>query len=877
MKNIFLVILCILLPINTYAQDLDQDGLLDSMEYGSVDGVETSEIAQPSIECDGNVFQIYGAPSQLAKVDFNAGNFINLGNTSHGQRLNAAGYNSSDGYIYAINRGSPLRDVVRIGMDGSVGSIGEIEGLPKYNYVAGAFGPNSIYYVSDYGWLYGIDVVAKKVVSAIPLTKNPKGAEIDLTYDKVRDVFYATSSGKSLSKINYRTGELTEIGNVGFIFGALVSDSYGNVYGIDNGGSGLYKVNVNNASVARISDAPGAGQNDAAMCFDTHLFLDTDDDGIDDEYDPDADGDGLDNTTDCNGYEPTGDEDGDSIPNWTDSDDQGDDGDGSRTDYTDLNQDGIPDVFDTDGDGKPNHKDTDSDNDNILDLDESTTDTDGDGTPDFLDTDSDNDGVFDIEEGGKDTDGDGISDYIDTDDDNDGIPTILDDCPLCNFADDVMEFNYLEANTYERWGVHLEQYKHTRKLWAKIREQLHCDDENTRLEEAKKGFNEDSYLIKQDSEVIVTAIFDGAINNNTLYWYDGRETEPKLNKIWNAFVMGPDAPLIPGSSKSLGIFPAGTKLRFAVTSSRGGRLIYQEAFRNGSGNSSSRELFSGKLLDDTIAAFEDNPMGGDHDYNDVVIKLSILPRNLDSVGDGSTQHDNTILGQSGMKIDRGSRGVKRRAGDSVENTMQLIDFPEGSSEYTLTFKDDRSPFKFSLGVFDWSLVSNLDRQSLAFRKIVGNNYKLLLDDRSANPKLSVTFNPQELGLDGKTVSLIYMPNNVFRKFMSNPFRYTPKGNGNNTKRQPLFSINSANPGHLDQMLSFDTEDSTLLFMEDKTRYNDGIESGSNSNNSFDDIQLEVSPKLEGNMKHNTYYIDDADVTENFTSDDGFSEGRKGDY
>ena len=127
-------------------------------------------------------------------------------------------------------------------------------------------------------------------------------------------------------------------------------------------------------------------------------------------------------------YDIWGDEDGDGIPNYRDVVDNGDDGDGSSTNYTNTNGDTIPDIFDTDLDGKPNYVDLDSDNDGIPDVIEaqSTTDflapnlvygaddgvdtaytngltpvdTDSDQIPDFLDTDSDNDGQPDVNETG---------------------------------------------------------------------------------------------------------------------------------------------------------------------------------------------------------------------------------------------------------------------------------------------------------------------------------------------------------------------------------------------------------------------------------------------------------------------------------------------
>ncbi|WP_299903335.1 DUF11 domain-containing protein, partial [uncultured Aquimarina sp.] len=133
------------------------------------------------------------------------------------------------------------------------------------------------------------------------------------------------------------------------------------------------------------------------------------------------------------GNAPNGDEDGDGVPNWQDDSDDGT-GDGSTTDYTDSNGDGVPDVYDNDGDGIPNHLDLDSDNDGLYDVVET-----GNGA---LDTDNDGQingsvGTNGIPDGAEDggVDGAGVSgtptdtdmnpndgpDYLDIDSDDDGI------------------------------------------------------------------------------------------------------------------------------------------------------------------------------------------------------------------------------------------------------------------------------------------------------------------------------------------------------------------------------------------------------------------------------------------------------------------------
>ncbi|WP_166638513.1 Ig-like domain-containing protein, partial [Maribacter spongiicola] len=87
---------------------------------------------------------------------------------------------------------------------------------------------------------------------------------------------------------------------------------------------------------------------------------DNDLDGIADSIDLDDDNDGILDTDETSGTDPSADADSDGILNYRDTD-LG----------VDANGDGIVDIFDTDTDGVPNHFDLDADNDGIYDVVES--------------------------------------------------------------------------------------------------------------------------------------------------------------------------------------------------------------------------------------------------------------------------------------------------------------------------------------------------------------------------------------------------------------------------------------------------------------------------------------------------------------------------
>lgn len=154
------------------------------------------------------------------------------------------------------------------------------------------------------------------------------------------------------------------------------------------------------------------------------IIQDMDGDGLADDIDPDADGDGILNIYEALAGEDwlTADRDSDGLFNWLDIDSDGDgivdnieaqswEGYKSLKGY-DADSNGIDDAYDGRQSG----------------YEISPVDTDGDGIPDFLDLDSDGDGVPDAIEGhdkdvngkpdwyalGKDADGDGLDDAYDT-------------------------------------------------------------------------------------------------------------------------------------------------------------------------------------------------------------------------------------------------------------------------------------------------------------------------------------------------------------------------------------------------------------------------------------------------------------------------------
>lgn len=229
--------------------------------------------------------------------------------------------------------------------------------------------------------------------------------------------------------------------NTGVSGGTTDADNDGLYDGWDNNTSSTDPTNsgLNPTSHPDTTSAAGGDR-------DWREVKDTDGDGIGDNIDIDDDNDGIPDIDEDRGNDPDGDEDGDGILNWLDTTDDGNGGDGSNTDYTDSNGDGMPDIYDFDRDGIPNHLDKDSDNDGIVDIIEAGgVDINQDGEVDYPTpgdptsmVDVDNDGLDDARDdvdsgsgGGEvtsgtpwaesNTDGTGNEDYLDIDADDDGI------------------------------------------------------------------------------------------------------------------------------------------------------------------------------------------------------------------------------------------------------------------------------------------------------------------------------------------------------------------------------------------------------------------------------------------------------------------------
>lgn len=420
-----------------------------------------------------------------------------------------------------------------------------------------------------------------------------------------------------------------------------------------------------------------------------------------------------------------------------------------------------------------------------------------------------------------------------------------------------------------------DSHTNARKIWSEAKARLCIGGPALPLDESKRGFNASDYQITTDSEVIITAIHDGSRARNSLCWYDAKSPQNPVT-IWHDFAIGPLAPLWVGKKASLGILPAGTELRFALICD-GARNKTDMLYMDRSLNRDGSEHIAGRLFDDVdsnerplVIGWEDVESGPrcDNDFNDVVYQIEIIPVRL-----SDTQYTDVIPGKVGINSRRGARGVAAAvarqgvAAARYETVAQLFYIPVTAGNYTIDLIDERSSFKTEVRVFDYDAVRGLNPQSLAFRTAAAKASYPLFDERKLVKGGSVTFSPAKFGLRGKTIGLIFVPNNTKPTFLRNPWRYTAKGQNIRTKRQPLFSLINGNPGQIDQLFTFMNSRSTFFCFEDRARYNDGVEIGEASDASFDDLMFKISPKLQPAPNElQGYYIATPDITYGYDPD-----------
>lgn len=182
-------------------------------------------------------------------------------------KYNAMGYNSVDGYVYAISDNYHL---VRVDKRGAAIDLGTVSGLPTdYEFNSGDFIPGSgkLYVAQNQtNKMYEINV-ATRTATTINLSSNAPVS--DIAWDITTEKFYGVNNTTgALMSLDPGTGSVTSIGGTGGgIFGAMMGACNG-IYGISNNGS-FYKFNVTTGArtyLTKFNTAPGTSGFDGAHC-----------------------------------------------------------------------------------------------------------------------------------------------------------------------------------------------------------------------------------------------------------------------------------------------------------------------------------------------------------------------------------------------------------------------------------------------------------------------------------------------------------------------------------------------------------------------------------------------------------------------------------
>lgn len=159
------------------------------------------------------------------------------------------------------------------------------------------------------------------------------------------------------------------------------------------------------------------------------------------------------------------------------------------------------------------------------------------------------------------------------------------------------------------------------------------------------------------------------------------------------------------------------------------------------------------------------------------------------------------------------QGMNNPAFETTALTF-MVPGTTGNVDLTFTFLRDTGVFLFNFGFFDVSTVTAnpvTQTQLYATQALAGAT--LIFDDNVDNPGATAMATVTA----GTTLGFFLIPNNTLAAFNANPGDFYPSQTSNNALRSPLFSVTNANPGQLDQMLSFVGNGKTLFTFEDLTR------------------------------------------------------------
>jgi LruC domain-containing protein len=242
----------------------------------------TVTISAPFEDCPTEAF-IIQTPTNTPityGVDLSTGSYSTLSPNMQTTKVNGAGFNYHDNYIYAWDYGS--NTLSRFSNDYSPQPLTLTSGkIGQHFYVGDVSVEDNTWfgYRPNYG-LYSVDLnapdnnMSMEQVAPSSFMGNPKIT--DFAFHPTNNLIYAVDNNGFLRTISPSTGQTTLIGEVlneasagfNFVFGAQFFDVENNLYISNNSNGYIYKINVDNTEPQGVFFAygPKSQSNDGARC-----------------------------------------------------------------------------------------------------------------------------------------------------------------------------------------------------------------------------------------------------------------------------------------------------------------------------------------------------------------------------------------------------------------------------------------------------------------------------------------------------------------------------------------------------------------------------------------------------------------------------------
>ncbi|MGD1319674.1 DUF6923 family protein [Chryseobacterium sp. 2R14A] len=193
-----------------------------------------------------------------------------IGESPAGMKVNGIGYNTVDNFLYGMRTDAAnATHMVKIDATGTFTDLGAVTSLPAGGFNAGGFDNAGNYYIINFDSsnLYRINL-STNTATQITLSRSLKVN--DIAFDSTTNLFYGyeQSTGRlvsiNTSGVVTNVGSPSALGNV--FFGAMYSDSNGDIFGNEDDGSGFYQFNKTTGQATKISESISAFGNDGANC-----------------------------------------------------------------------------------------------------------------------------------------------------------------------------------------------------------------------------------------------------------------------------------------------------------------------------------------------------------------------------------------------------------------------------------------------------------------------------------------------------------------------------------------------------------------------------------------------------------------------------------